>query len=202
VSETDSSEEVLGGDYRPPTIFPDPPIKINLTVITCYDPRMTRRWFIFLIGIIVTLLAIPLIAYASIPGPDGVIHACYKNTDGSTRIIDSSACCPNGYTALNWNQVGPSGPPGVNGTNGVSGYEVVSEEVAADAHQHVTSCPTGKHALSGGLEWHPGLYGEPPNLTNEVPGFDHITADHTGWVFYYLQVNVVYTFDVVCALTG
>jgi hypothetical protein len=44
------------------------------------------------------------IAYASIPAADGTVNGCRKNTDGSLRAIDSAATCPNGWTALNWNQ--------------------------------------------------------------------------------------------------
>ena len=43
------------------------------------------------------------VAYASIPGGDGVIHACYKTSNpaqGALMVIDSAATCPNGFTAL------------------------------------------------------------------------------------------------------
>lgn len=52
-------------------------------------------------------LLISGIAYASIPGGDGVIHGCYKTSNpakGSLIAIDSAASCPNGHTRLNWNQ--------------------------------------------------------------------------------------------------
>jgi hypothetical protein len=50
------------------------------------------------------------IAYATIPGSNGVIHACYK-ASGQLRVIDSGSC-GSGETALTWNQSGPPGPPG------------------------------------------------------------------------------------------
>jgi hypothetical protein len=92
------------------------------------------------------------IAYASIPGPDGVIHGCYKTSDGRALIIDSADTCPNGYTALNWNQTGVQGPQGVPGP--AAGWEMVQEDAGTSGGQVAVSpdCPTGKFAVSGG--WH------------------------------------------------
>ncbi len=55
-----------------------------------------------------TVLFTSIIAFASIPGPDGVIHGCF-NTKGESglRIIDSTAQCKSNETALNFNQTGP-----------------------------------------------------------------------------------------------
>jgi hypothetical protein len=50
------------------------------------------------------------VAYASIPGPTGVINACYASRSPHTlRVIDSAQRCPSGTTALNWNAAGPAG---------------------------------------------------------------------------------------------
>jgi hypothetical protein len=48
------------------------------------------------------------IAYASIPGDDGVINGCRQRSTGALRVIDSSASCNSSEVALNWNQRGPS----------------------------------------------------------------------------------------------
>jgi hypothetical protein len=48
------------------------------------------------------------IAYASIPGDDGVINGCRQKSTGALRVIDSSASCNSSEVALNWNQRGPS----------------------------------------------------------------------------------------------
>ncbi len=91
------------------------------------------------------------VAYASIPGPDGVIHGCYKTNNpaqGAVIVIDSAASCPNGYAALNWNQAGPPG---------VSGYEVVQHRydiVAGTTVDNLTAvavCTSGKKPTGGGL---------------------------------------------------
>lgn len=49
------------------------------------------------------------IAQASIPSPTGQINGCYKNSNGDLIVIDSTASCPSGYTALNWSQGLPPG---------------------------------------------------------------------------------------------
>lgn len=55
-----------------------------------------------------TVLFTSIIAFASIPGPDGVIHGCYKkNGDLGLRIIDSTEQCKSNEIALNFNQTGP-----------------------------------------------------------------------------------------------
>jgi hypothetical protein len=131
--------------------------------------------------IIAAIIALGLVGgaidYASIPGPDGVIHGCRKNSDGSLRAIDSAASCPSGWTALNWSQTGLEGPAG---TNGVIGYEVVQQRVSFpyNSGQQQTfrlDCPTGKLPLSGA--------DKPVNVGSgfDGPAFDY--PDGAGWVF-------------------
>jgi len=59
------------------------------------------------------------VAYATIPGSNGVIHGCY-NKAGALRVIDvgDGAGCVAGETALEWNQQGPQGPQGPPGRAG------------------------------------------------------------------------------------
>ncbi len=144
--------------------------------------------------IAVLLMAIGAVAYASIPGPDGVIHACYKTSNpaqGALIAIDSSASCPSGYTALNWNQTGPQGPAG---TNGVSGYEHATPasasavEIATGvwaAGPATATCPTGKVVLGGGVQvdgGDPGLSTSYswPSSTNSWQGAAHGSYDFGG----------------------
>jgi hypothetical protein len=105
------------------------------------------------------IVAIGAVAYASIPGPDGVIHGCRKNSDGSLRAIDSAATCPSGWTALNWSQTGPqgpAGPAGPQGPAGVSGYQVVTAVQdwpggsGSFSGTLEAQCPGGKKVLGGG----------------------------------------------------
>lgn len=65
-------------------------------------------------------------ATGGIPGADGVIHACYLQTNGAIRqmfVLDTtkSASCPAGFTGLNFNQTGPQGPVGPVGPMGPQG---------------------------------------------------------------------------------
>jgi hypothetical protein len=154
-----------------------------------------RKWLIPVAA--ATLLAVGGgVAYASIPGPGGVVNACYKNSTGMLIVIDSAASCPTGYTALNWNQAGPPGPAGTNGTNGVSGYEVVQGSVSVPAdggiHTGTISCPSGKVVLGGGT------------TSDEVTG--QPSADGTGWDYTFQAAGGggLYNFrsSITCATAG
>jgi hypothetical protein len=63
------------------------------------------------------------IAYAAIPGSDGVIHGCYKEVKGDLRVVDYDASCAANETRLTWNQVGPPGPQGLQGERGPQGEQ-------------------------------------------------------------------------------
>jgi len=141
---------------------------------------MARRWSVLAAGLLLAAAALvgAVIAQASIPGADGVIHGCYKNSNpaqGALITIDSAASCPSGYTALNWNQTGPQGPAG---TNGVSGYEVLRQEFrqADDVpwpvgimHEFEVACPVGKVPLGGGFDAGQDGGGAGPSLVSSYP---------------------------------
>jgi hypothetical protein len=57
------------------------------------------------------------VAYASIPDSSGVIHGCYKTSNGQLRVIDTGLgqTCHN-ENAISWSQQGPPGPPGPAGS--------------------------------------------------------------------------------------
>lgn len=61
------------------------------------------------------------VGIASIPGPDGRIHACYADSRGSMRIVDSEASCETGESRITFNQTGPQGPAGAAGPAGQRG---------------------------------------------------------------------------------
>lgn len=70
------------------------------------------------------------IAYATIPGPNGVISACYLKSGGALRVIDASTTsCKATEQAISWNQqgvpgpTGPAGPPGPAGADGADGAD-------------------------------------------------------------------------------
>lgn len=81
---------------------------------------MSRR---LVLSIAVALVAVAAgVAYAAIPGTDGVISACYAK-GGDLHVIDADtgAQCKSSETALSWNQVGPQGPAGPAGPKGDPG---------------------------------------------------------------------------------
>lgn len=113
---------------------------------------MKRR--IALIAAALLLLGIGAsIAYASIPGPDGVIHGCYKTNNpaqGGVIVIDSAATCPSGFAPLNWNQMGPQGPPGLLGVEYVEHVQSQGPAIPGAVLGLSVSCPPGKSPIGGG----------------------------------------------------
>jgi hypothetical protein len=134
---------------------------------------LSKRWILAVI-LAITAISVGVVAYASIPGPGGVINSCITN--GSINgahglvVVDSSTACPANTTKLNWNQTGPQGqqgaqgipgPQGPAGTQGaqgpagISGYNIVSVTgsvtgTGANLVPVVASCPSGQHVLGGG----------------------------------------------------
>ena len=94
---------------------------------------------------VASLTVLSGVAMASIPGPDGVIHACRKNNTGDLRVIDSEASCPSGYTAMNW-QVG----------GGLSQVQTIEDSVDIPANYSqnkitvTVRCPSGTNTVGGG----------------------------------------------------
>lgn len=85
------------------------------------------RRFGRLIGVagLVTATGLVAVASAAVPDGQGVIHACYDNQSGQTRIIDTETGTPKGCgkteTRVEWNHTGPVGPTGPQGAVGPQG---------------------------------------------------------------------------------
>lgn len=80
-----------------------------------------------LVSIAALAVALGGVAWATIPGPNGVITTCYKqkaiNSGNTTplQLIDTAkTSCPSGFTTLSFNQTGPHGPAGHTGPRGPS----------------------------------------------------------------------------------
>ncbi len=87
------------------------------------------------IGIVVIGVIAGGVTYASIPGPNGVVHGCYQTqggllssllgpTRGALRVVEPGEACRSGERAIQWNekgQPGDRGPQGVQGEPGVPG---------------------------------------------------------------------------------
>ena len=64
---------------------------------------------IMIVGVVLVILVAGRVAFATIPGPDGVIHSCMLKAVGTIRIIDPSAgqkCQKSVEAPLDWKQVG------------------------------------------------------------------------------------------------
>jgi len=86
---------------------------------------LSARQCVCSIAAIVALSAVPI--RASVPGPNGVIYACYETNhsgdldERTLRVIDSTQSCKKDETLLLWNQIGPIGPIGPMGPQGPQG---------------------------------------------------------------------------------
>jgi Collagen triple helix repeat (20 copies) len=60
-------------------------------------------------------------AVTAIPGPGGVITACYQKVNGQLRVVDSASDCHPSENALTWSQTGPTGATGATGPTGATG---------------------------------------------------------------------------------
>lgn len=69
------------------------------------------------------VILLGVIAYASIPDSNGVIHGCYKKSGGTLRLIDdpTAQCDSRAEMLISWNQTGPQGPQGPAGPQGPQG---------------------------------------------------------------------------------
>jgi hypothetical protein len=74
------------------------------------------------VALIALLVALGGVAFASIPGPGGVVKGCYSKSTGSLRVIDSKkSCSKKRERSLSWNQQGVRGLQGSQGSQGPAG---------------------------------------------------------------------------------
>src|SRR5216683_3006622 len=62
------------------------------------------------------------LATGGIPGPGGVIFACFDKTNGNLRVVASLSECRNSELPLTFNQTGQQGPQGLTGPQGPRGF--------------------------------------------------------------------------------
>ena len=101
-----------------------------------------------LVGVLFTAAALGSVAWAAIPDANGVIHACYKQSNGALRVIDAPAeSCDASESPLSWSQ------------SGLSGYEVKLAASATDSAANkgvLIHCSRGKDLLGGGARVNAG----------------------------------------------
>ncbi|MDQ5843750.1 MAG: hypothetical protein M3539_00450 [Acidobacteriota bacterium] len=66
-------------------------------------------------------VALVVLVTAHAEPPVNPIQACYNNTNGGLRRVNSPADCKNHETSISWNMAGPAGPPGPAGVQGPVG---------------------------------------------------------------------------------
>lgn len=98
--------------------------------------RVAKKWVLIAaaaVGIVAAgsggaIAGAALTGGGTVPGADGVIHACYLASSPTIKpfyLVGSSTTCPAGYTAIAFNQIGPQGPQGIQGKQGVQGVQGV-----------------------------------------------------------------------------
>ncbi len=100
-------------------------------------------------------------AYAAIaPASNGVIHTCFRTSNGSLRVVRAGARCGRRERALAFNQRGPLGPRGATGAPGPIGKTGATGRTGrtGTAGRSVSSatlgvgnatCPSGGSSFSG-----------------------------------------------------
>jgi hypothetical protein len=88
-------------------------------------PRLTYANVVSSIAVFIALGGGAYAAISSIPGPDGVIHGCYKKKGGNLRLVSSGKRCSRREKAIAFDQQGRQGLRGasVRGSQGSRGLQ-------------------------------------------------------------------------------
>ncbi|MGZ4173688.1 MAG: type VI secretion system tube protein Hcp [Solirubrobacteraceae bacterium] len=133
------------------------------------------------------------LAVASVPDGNGVVHACYEVSPGSTvpvttpgnvRIIDTAAgqscglSLPSGGTvperSVSWNVTGPAGTPGLTGATGPTGPPGPPGQTLTVPAGHTFTVAGGGVITVGDS---PGLTIAPPAVGNNAHPSGHVSFD-------------------------
>jgi len=153
--------------------------------------KSLKRSSVIILSSVLSALAIGTFAWASIPGTNGSINGCYKNSNpnkGELIVIDSLESCPNGYTSLNWQQY-----PRTQQFSEVVQFSVTESNKYSLVAQK--TCSSGLFATGGGAD----LQVDDPNqffLKKSQPLLD--SGVPVGWkvTYGYLGSLPAPTFDV------
>jgi hypothetical protein len=103
------------------------------------------------------------LAAGGIPGPGGVISACFNKTNGNLRVVASLSECRNSELPLQFNQVGQQGPVGPQGPTGLTGPQGLRGFTGAQGAQGIQGIQGIQGAVgpqgSQGIQGVPGLAG-------------------------------------------
>jgi hypothetical protein len=128
------------------------------------------------------------LAWATIPGPDGLITACYLKSGGTLRVIDPSVTkCKSSETRLTWNVAGQQGLQGPEGPAGPAGPGVAYADRIED------DCPTCGPGVPVSTDWEgeelltltfPDTWDEGPRLVAVTASLDVVNESD-----YPVQLN-------------
>lgn len=80
-----------------------------------------NRTLVISLSVAAAFVAVLTYVTAFASPPASTIHACYNDTNGSLRRVNSPADCHTHETAISWNASGPAGPTGPPGPPGPAG---------------------------------------------------------------------------------
>lgn len=117
-----------------------------------YFNKLTNRWaLVCLITGLVAASVFGVVVAGGIPGPNGVIRACYRESNGDVRLVENASECRNNENFIRWNQTGqegPQGPAGVAGAAGPAGLRGLQGNPGASGPQGVPG-PQGQTGPQG-----------------------------------------------------
>jgi len=99
------------------------------------------------------------VAWATIPGPGGVINGCYTKIGGVVRVIDTAKgekCLSALEVPISWNQAGAKGepgPPGKDGADGAPGKDGADGKDGAPGKDGVDGQPGAPGPPGGIADW-------------------------------------------------
>jgi hypothetical protein len=84
--------------------------------------RLVRgRWLAAAVAAALAAAGIAAAVQAGIPDTSGVIHGCYKASNGQLRLVARARSCSRSEHAVSWSSTGPRGASGPAGPAGASG---------------------------------------------------------------------------------
>jgi hypothetical protein len=155
-----------------------------------------RSKFTLVLGTAALALVVGSLAWAAIPGGNGVINGCYDKGSGQLRVTDTATGQPKGCstkeTPLAWNQQGPQGLQGPKGDAGPSHSWVTDGGglITATSNFGTTvatrSLPDGYYVISAKLiVGPPGL-----NVAPEIVRCRLAGSDDNGGNYDYAEATV------------
>lgn len=181
-----------------------------------YINKLSGRWGLtsLIVGVVAASV-FGVVVVADIPAANGVIRACYKNSNGDVRLVDALSECKNNETGIRWNQAGPDGPQGSAGPQGPAGAQgprglpgfqgpagPQGQQGQAGAQgqqgQQGQQGPAGPVGPAGGARAYGTVVpGGTPTFNNSVGrvGWATIAQDGNNMGFYCLTPNASITFN-------